>query len=76
HVKIGLTPDCGATYWLARSVPRQLALEIMLGGESVPAQRLLELGLINRIVDSGDALNEAMKWAQKLSEGPFNAQAR
>jgi enoyl-CoA hydratase/carnithine racemase len=48
----------------------------MLGGESLPAQRLQELGLVNRIVDRGDAFNEAMKWAQKLSEGPFNAQAR
>lgn len=75
HVNIGLSPDCGGTYWLARRLPHQLALEIMLSGRPVPVERLLECGLVNQIVSSRTAVDAAMKWAGRLANGPFDAQA-
>lgn len=75
HVKIGLSPDCGATYWLARAVPHQMALEFMLDGDPVRIERLAQAGLINKVVPKGNAMATAIEWAHKLSSGPFNAQA-
>lgn len=76
HVNIGLSPDCGGTYWLARRLPQQLALEIMLDGRPVPVERLLQCGLVNKVVLSRTAIDAAMKWAAKLANGPFDAQAK
>lgn len=75
YVRIGISPDCGATYWLSRAVPHQLALEMMLDGAPVPVQRLAHAGLINKIVPKGHASTTALDWARKLSNGPFLAQA-
>lgn len=76
HVNIGLSPDCGGTYWIARHLPHQAALEIMLGGRPVPVERLLQWGVVNKIVSSRTAIDAAMKWGSQLASGPFDAQAR
>jgi enoyl-CoA hydratase/carnithine racemase len=70
HAKIGLSPDCGASYWLARALPHQFALEMMLDAAPISAMRLHQLGVINKVVGQGMALAEAMKWAEKLANGP------
>ncbi len=75
HVKIGLSPDCGATYWLSRAVPHQTALEFMLDGQPVPVERLAQLGLVNKVVPKGQAGATAMAWAGALAGGPCNAHA-
>jgi|LauGreDrversion4_1035100.scaffolds.fasta_scaffold03595_6 enoyl-CoA hydratase/carnithine racemase len=73
HAKIGLSPDCGASYWLARALPHQLALEMMLDPSPIAAARLQQLGLVNKVVGKGMAVNEATKWAEKLANGPAAA---
>src|SRR5437899_656561 len=40
YVKVGLTPDGGASWFLTRMLPRQLATEILLEGKSLLAPRL------------------------------------
>lgn len=70
HAKIGLSPDCGASYWLARALPHQLALEMMLDPTPMAAARLQQLGLVNKVVAKGMAVQEAMAWAEKLAKGP------
>jgi enoyl-CoA hydratase/carnithine racemase len=76
YVRIGLTPDGGATAFLARSLPRQLVSELCLTGDRVGVQRLYELGLINRLTDASDALTTALELAQRLAKGPVGAMAR
>jgi len=68
--RIGLVPDGGSTYMLARAVGRARAMEMMLLGEKVPAAKALEWGLINRVVPDADLLAEAMKLATELASGP------
>lgn len=64
---IGLIPDGGATWQLLRAVGRRRALEIILGGERIPAQRCLELGLCNRVVPDGEEESAARAWAAQLA---------
>lgn len=73
YVKVGLTPDGGASWFISQMLPRQLATEIMLEGKPVLAPRLHELGVINRIVTDGSALNVALQWADELAALSGNA---
>ncbi len=39
-------------------------------GERLPAERALEWGLVNRVHDDADLMEEAMKLAHELANGP------
>ncbi len=67
YVRIGLVPDGGATWALARALPRQLAAEILMLGEKQPVERLHALGLVNRVVAPGAALDAAHDIAARLA---------
>ncbi len=64
---IGLIPDGGATWQLLRAVGRKRALEIILGGERIGAERCRELGLCNRVVAPGEETEVALQWARELA---------
>jgi enoyl-CoA hydratase len=66
EVKIGLIPGAGGTQRLPRLVGRGRALDIMLTGRKVPAQEAHAIGLIDRLVDAGSALDEALALAREL----------
>jgi 2-(1,2-epoxy-1,2-dihydrophenyl)acetyl-CoA isomerase len=72
-VNIGLIPDGGATWMLPRMIGRARALEMMLLGERVPAERAVEWGMIHRSVSDGSLDDEAFKLAERLAEGPTRA---
>lgn len=76
YVKVGLTPDGGATDSLAHMLPPQAAIELLVGGNPVSAARLHALGVVNRVVARGSALAEALAWGERLAHGPREAQAR
>lgn len=76
HVKVGLNPDGGGTYFLARALPPQLAAEIAMTGAAIEARRLAELGVVNRLAPKGSALAEALDWAAKLAGGAPRAIGR
>lgn len=76
YVKLALTPDGGGSDSLARALPPQMALELLLDGSVCSAERLHALGVVNRVVPHGESLATAMAWAQRLAVGPFEAQAR
>lgn len=66
----GLLPDAGLGWLLPRLVGRQAAMEILLLGKQVDAQRALDLGLVNRVVSDGEALSEATELAAAIATGP------
>jgi len=72
-VNIGLVPDAGATWLVAKSVGRMKALEMALLGEKMSAEDALDAGLITRVVDDGEALAEAQKIAGRLATMPTRA---
>ena len=75
YVKIGLTPDGGATAFLGAALPRQLLNEMAMTGGRVAMERLHALGLVNRLSAPGRALEEALAMAAALAEGPPEALA-
>lgn len=76
YVKVGLTPDGGASWFITRALPRQLAAEILLEGKPILASRLHDLGIVNRIVADGTVLDSALAWADELAALSPNAVER
>lgn len=73
YVRVGLTPDGGGSWFLSQALPRQLATEILIEGKPVLAPRLHELGLVNKLVADGTALDTALAWADELAALSPNA---
>jgi 2-(1,2-epoxy-1,2-dihydrophenyl)acetyl-CoA isomerase len=68
--RIGLVPDCGSTWLLPRLIGKARSVELSLMGERLPAEKALEWGLVNRVHDDGNLMEEAMKTAHELANGP------
>jgi 2-(1,2-epoxy-1,2-dihydrophenyl)acetyl-CoA isomerase len=69
---IGLVPDGGATYLLPRMIGWSRAMELSLMAEKLPAEKAFEWGLINRLVEDDQLMEEALKIAAKLANGPMS----
>lgn len=65
---LGLSPDAGGSWILTHALPHQLATELLLLGDPISAQRLYELGIVNRVVDSGHALTQALAMSERINE--------
>lgn len=52
---------------LSRNVSRKHAMEMLLTGDLVPAERAAEIGLINRVVTPGEERNAAVAWAKQIA---------
>ena len=76
YVKIGLTPDGGATAFLSQSLPRQLVAELCYTGNRVGVDRFHQFGVVNRLTEPGEALDTALELANTLASGPARAMTR
>jgi Enoyl-CoA hydratase/carnithine racemase len=63
---LGLIPGFGGTQRLPRIVGRGLALEIILTGEHIDAERALMIGLVNHVVDLSELLPKAEELMNKM----------
>jgi enoyl-CoA hydratase/carnithine racemase len=70
---IALSPDGGGSWNLSQTLPRQLAAELMLLGERISAERLHDFGSVNRLVESGTALTQALDLAERINARAPNA---
>lgn len=68
--KIGLAPDGGSSWLLARAIGRPRAMEMMLLGEKLAAATALDWGLINRVVPDEQVDTTALAIASTLAQGP------
>ena len=69
QVKLGLVSG-HATQLLPRFLSYPLAMELLLTGETISAQRALEIGLINRVVPHARVLEEASELALQIAGYP------
>ncbi len=69
-VRIGLSPDCGGSFFLPRAVGEKLAAEMFMTGDTLTAERAASIGMINRTVAAENLMEEALKLAQKLALAP------
>ncbi len=74
--KLGLVPDLGSTWHLARHLGRARAMGMMLTGEPLAAERAVEMGLIWKAVADEALEAEAMALAERLAKGPSAGQVR
>ena len=68
-VKRALGPDCGITYFLPRVVGLPNALMMVETAAMLDAEAALKIGLIDELVDDGQALPAAMAYAKELASG-------
>ena len=72
EVKRSLVAAGGAALLLPQRVPRAVALEMLLTGEPVDAGRAAAVGLVNRLVDEGGAVDAAVELATAIAaNGPL-----
>jgi 2-(1,2-epoxy-1,2-dihydrophenyl)acetyl-CoA isomerase len=75
YIRIALNPDGGVTAIITRLVGHKRATEFFLLGQALDAETALAWGLVNRVVDDGVVLEEALKLAGQLAQGPRQALA-
>lgn len=66
EVLLGLLPGAGGTQRLPRLIGAKAALELMLSGRHLSAREALDLGLLDRLGDSDDALAEGLAYMRQL----------
>lgn len=74
-VKVGLMPDYGGIWSIARRVGHRKAMELCAFAETLDAQQALEMQLINRICEPGQALTAALEIAARFAKNPPVAMA-
>jgi len=66
----------GGLFRLPKRIPYHLAMELALTGKAWSAERMAELGLVNKLAEPGDALNVAIELAEEvLAAGPLATKA-
>lgn len=76
EVKRGLVPGSGGMLRLPSRIPYHVAMEAILTGDFFGAERLYQLGLVNRLAEPGKALDAALELARTIAgNGPLAVRA-
>ncbi|WP_290870708.1 oxepin-CoA hydrolase, alternative type [Aquabacterium sp.] len=73
--KLGLSPDGGTSWHLARALGRNRALALLWGQGTHTGAEWAAMGLAHKVVPAGQALNEALAWADELASMPAHTLA-
>lgn len=65
--KRGLVAAAGGVLRITQRLPRNIAMELALTGNPLPATRLAELGLVNRLAAPGEVLDAALALAEEIT---------
>lgn len=66
EVKRGVIANCGAFFRAPTKLPTNVATQLLLTGETLPARRAHELGLVNVLAAPGAALESALELAAAI----------
>src|SRR5437660_308169 len=66
EVKRSLVAAAGGLFRLPRALPRNVALEIVLTGDPIDAERAYALGLVNELVEPGHVVEAALALAERI----------
>ncbi|MPZ77860.1 MAG: 2-(1,2-epoxy-1,2-dihydrophenyl)acetyl-CoA isomerase [Deltaproteobacteria bacterium] len=69
-VRVGLAPDSGGSFILARLVGLSKALELLLLGDTVDAGEAQRIGLVARVFPSAEFANSAREIAERVAGAP------
>jgi 2-(1,2-epoxy-1,2-dihydrophenyl)acetyl-CoA isomerase len=73
HVKLGMNPDGGATWFLPKLAGPKRAKEIAMLADPVTAAEALDWGLVNWVVPDGELEARAEALARRLADSPAAA---
>jgi len=72
EVRRAIVPGSGGMVRLPRRIPYHIALELALTGDPIGAERAHQVGLVNRLAESGQALQAALELARRIAaNGPL-----
>jgi enoyl-CoA hydratase len=66
EVKRSLVAGAGGLFRLGRKIPLNIAMELTLTGDPIDATRAHHFGLVNRLVEPGQALDAAISLAEQI----------
>jgi len=66
EVKRSLVAGAGGLFRLGRKIPLNIAMELALTGDPIDAERAHHFGLVNRLVEPGEALTAAVALAEQI----------
>jgi enoyl-CoA hydratase len=66
EVKRSLVAAAGGLFRLPRKLPPNVAMELALTGDPIPAERAHAFGLVNRLVEPGQAVAAALELADQI----------
>lgn len=70
EIKLGLMPGAGGTQRLLRAIGKYKTMLLALTGEMLPATEAEKYGLVSRLSEEGEAIEEALKLARKIALMP------
>lgn len=76
YTAIGLTPDCGTSWFLPRLVGLRRAMEIVLMNRRVGSEEAERIGIATAVVDDSELVAEGAKIAERLAQGMVEASGR
>ena len=76
YTNAGLSPDGSSTYYMPRKIGDRRARELMLTNRVLTAAEALDWGVVNQVVEAGQAETAARTLASKLAQGPTQAFAQ
>ncbi len=65
---IGLVPDGGLSWLMTQEMGYSRAYQAAIEAEKISSEKSLAYGLVNRVVANGEAVDEALRWAEELCE--------
>ena len=72
EIKLGIIPGWGGTQRLPRLIGRTAAMELLLTGDPIDAERALALGLVNAVVAPGELQDKVFELADRVaSQAPL-----
>ena len=76
ELPIGILPDSGGIQRLPRRLPHNVAMELLLLGRRMGAERAYDLGFVNAVVPASELMATAREWAAVIASGaPLTIQA-
>jgi len=70
EINLGIIPGAGGTQRWPRTAGKYAAMEVMLTGAPVTAQRAYELGIVNKVVPAEMTIPLAKRLARQIAEKP------